>query len=70
MIEVRDDGRGIPEELSSQLLRSYYLSRPGKSGVGLGLGVARQVARDHCGKLELKAAGPGGTIFLFTLPLA
>jgi two-component system C4-dicarboxylate transport sensor histidine kinase DctB len=60
VLEVADQGPGIPEEERERALRPFHSTKPG--GMGLGLAVARQAIEDHGGRLELgDAGGPSGS---------
>ena len=63
-IEVADDGPGIPVP-ERELVFERFASLDGKGGSGLGLPIARGVARAHGGDLLY-----AGTAFVLTLPLA
>jgi two-component system, sensor histidine kinase FlrB len=65
---VRDNGRGIPQELQARLFEPFYTTRA--DGTGLGLAIARGVARAHGGEISLKSAPGEGTVFSFSIPLA
>ncbi|MBS1210620.1 MAG: sensor histidine kinase [Proteobacteria bacterium] len=65
---VRDNGRGIPQELQARLFEPFYTTRA--DGTGLGLAIARGVARAHGGEISLKSAPGEGTEFSFSIPLA
>ena len=68
-LEVADDGPGVPERVRPRLFQPFGgTASPG--GVGLGLAVARDLARGHGGDLELLRTGPEGTAFRLTLPAA
>ena len=71
-IAVDDDGPGIPEENREEVLRPFRrleASRnPETGGVGLGLAIARDVARSHGGDLVLETAPPGGLRALVRIP--
>lgn len=56
-LAVEDDGPGVPAEVRPRLLDRFYWA-PGTSGegTGLGLAIADEIARVHCGRLQL---GPG-----------
>ncbi len=66
VIEVEDEGPGIPEEERDFALRPFHSTKP--SGLGLGLAVARQAAEDHGGRLELREGERGGLLVRVALP--
>jgi signal transduction histidine kinase len=67
VIDVCDDGPGLPEKARDNLFRPFFGSaRSGSSG--LGLAIARELARTHGGDLILVATGAAGTRFRITLP--
>ena len=51
MIEVRDNGAGIAAEHRDAIFRAFFTTKP--SGSGIGLYIARQIARAHGGDLSL-----------------
>lgn len=65
-ILVTDNGSGIAEETRGQLFAPFATSKP--AGLGLGLGIARDIAREFGGELDVGEAPPGWTTaFLLTL---
>ena len=67
IIDMIDNGPGIPEKLFPHLFKPFAgQGRPG--GNGLGLAIARELARAHGGDVELRSSGPGGTTFRVTMP--
>jgi signal transduction histidine kinase len=63
IIEVEDDGCGIPREALSKVLEPFFSTRP--SGIGLGLPTVRRIAEDHGGSLEISSeVGRGTTVRL------
>ncbi len=66
-LEVRDDGKGIPEGELERVFDVYY-SRS-KKGSGLGLPTARRILEEHGGRLELFSREGEGTIVVLHLPL-
>jgi len=69
-LRVRDDGPGVPPADRERIfLAGERGSAPRGSGEGLGLAIAREVAAEHGGALELAPTGPGAT-FVLALPLA
>ena len=67
---VADDGPGIPEEEQHHVFDPFYTTRLREGGTGLGLSVARDIAIDHDGALEIESDGRQGTRVRLTLPLA
>lgn len=65
-LEIVDDGRGVPEELSERLFLPLVSGRA--EGSGLGLALAQQVAREHRGSLAYRSR-PGHTVFTLLLPM-
>jgi len=66
-IDVVDDGRGVPAELADTLYEPLVSGRP--DGSGLGLALAREIAREHGGDLG-HASRPGATVFSLLLPVS
>ena len=67
VIEIADDGPGLPPRALDNLFKPFEGSaRAG--GSGLGLSIARELARDHGGDLVLERTDADGTIFVITLP--
>jgi len=64
-IEVEDDGDGVPEAIAATLFEPMVSGRA--DGTGLGLALAREIAREHGGDLALQAR-EGGTCFVLLLP--
>ncbi len=65
-IEVSDQGPGVPEADRQRVFEPLFSTRSG--GFGMGLFVARSMARVHGGSLELDASPSGGARFALILP--
>lgn len=61
ILEVQDDGEGVPIGNRAQLFEPFFTTRPG--GTGLGLYVARQLAEANGASLELVERGGPGALF-------
>lgn len=72
VIEVRDRGRGIPEDELQRVFEGFYrASNAGEvRGAGLGLSLVRHFARAHGGEVTAAARPGGGSVFRLVLPLA
>ena len=66
VIDVSDDGPGLPPAIEAELFDEKAPSPGG--GAGLGLAIAAELATHQGGVLELAATGPDGTRFRLTLP--
>ncbi len=71
-LQVRDYGPGVPAALRERVFKPFFRVRDdlteGVSGTGIGLGIARDLARLHGGDLRLEDAAPGAR-FVLRLPL-
>lgn len=67
VLRVRDDGPGIPASLSDQIFDPHVRGDE-RNGAGLGLTIARGIARAHGGSLELETADVG-TCFRVEIPV-
>jgi signal transduction histidine kinase len=64
VIEVRDEGKGVPPDLAPRIFERNVSSRPG--GTGLGLALARSIAEDEGGQVVLVRPRPA--VFAVFLP--
>ena len=73
VVRIEDRGPGIPEEFREQVFRPYFRLEPSRGrhtgGSGLGLTVARSVARAHGGDVRLRERPGGGLTAEVLLPL-
>lgn len=69
-LRVRDQGAGVAPDDAQRLFRRYERGDVDANGVGLGLPLARDVARAHGGELRIEPVEGEGSTFLLTLPRA
>jgi signal transduction histidine kinase len=70
VIEVRDDGPGVPDELRSRIFEPFFTTKGVGEGTGMGLDIAHRIVTGrHFGTLQL-SGGPGDTCFTVRLPLS
>ncbi|MEU1375281.1 HAMP domain-containing sensor histidine kinase [Streptomyces triculaminicus] len=69
-LTVRDHGPGISDEDLPHVFDRFYRSRQARAlpGSGLGLAMARQIARAHGAELTAEQAGTGGALFRLSFP--
>jgi nitrogen fixation/metabolism regulation signal transduction histidine kinase len=68
LIEVRDDGPGIPPDERARVFDPYYTTK--SDGTGLGLAIVKKVVLEHGGSIDCAAAPEGGASFAVRLPEA
>jgi two-component system, NtrC family, nitrogen regulation sensor histidine kinase NtrY len=68
VLDVADDGPGIPEEVRPRVFEPYVTTRQPGEGMGLGLAIAKKILLDHGGDMELRRTSPAGTTFRLLLP--
>jgi len=74
LLDVEDDGIGIPEHERARIFDRFFrgdaarLKRP--DGSGLGLAIAAWIVRQHHGTIAVSAGAPSGTLVQVRLPLA
>lgn len=71
VIQVRDHGPGIPEEVLPHVFDRFYkasASRPRSEGSGLGLSIALENAHIHGGEITAANSPEGGAVFTLRLP--
>lgn len=69
LIEVSDQGPGIPPEVMPRLFHRFVKGETSSSGLGLGLYLAKRIAALHGGDLSADASAARGARFTLTLPL-
>jgi signal transduction histidine kinase len=67
VLEVADNGPGVPLEVRQRLFRPFTTSNK-TSGIGLGLAITAEIVRSHHGQIVLLDDGRAGTAFRITLP--
>ncbi|HEX6336997.1 MAG TPA: ATP-binding protein [Jiangellaceae bacterium] len=68
VVEVADDGPGIPEDLLGRVFDPFVTTKPPGQGTGLGLSISHQIVTDvHGGRLTVRSQ-PSDTVFSAELP--
>lgn len=68
-VEVRDSGRGVPEQDKKRIFERFYQAKGSETGSGIGLHVVREFVLLHGGEVEVRDNEPKGAVFAFTLPV-
>jgi signal transduction histidine kinase len=69
VVEVEDNGPGIPEDIRPRIFDSFFTTKPPGSGTGLGLDISRNLVIHHHGGNLTVESQPGRTVFRVELPL-
>lgn len=67
MIEIHDNGPGIPQTAIDKIFDPFFTQR--KGGIGLGLAVVKKIIEAHQGKIEVGRSELGGALFTIQLPI-
>lgn len=67
VMEVIDNGIGIPEDLRERIFEPFFTTR--ETGTGLGLAIVRQIVHSHGGTISVRDSHSRGTLFSVSLPL-
>lgn len=68
VIEVADDGPGIPEAYRDKVFQPYFTTKP--RGSGLGLAMVQKIVQSHRGRIDFTDRAGRGTVFRVILPAA
>jgi signal transduction histidine kinase len=68
VVDVIDDGPGIPAELSDRIFNPFFTTKT--TGSGLGLPIVRKIVDAHDGRIDLSSEPGRGTRFRVTLPVS
>jgi PAS domain S-box-containing protein len=69
VIEVKDEGDGIAEEILSQILDPFFTTKRTSGGTGLGLPIVARIVKDHSGELTFSSELGKGTTAEIILPV-
>lgn len=69
LLEVSDDGHGIPREIQAQVFDPFFTTKKRGQGTGLGLWVVAQLVRAHAADIELVSAPGAGTTVRVVWPV-
>lgn len=70
VITIRDNGRGIPDEIREKVFNPFFTTKPTGQGTGLGLSISHDIiVKGHGGDLKLDTEAGKYTQFKITLPI-
>lgn len=69
LVEIRDNGPGIPPEARDHIFEPFFTTKPVGEGTGLGLDTVYRIVQTHHGTIRVESK-PGRTSFLVRIPFA
>ncbi|HKK66424.1 MAG TPA: ATP-binding protein, partial [Clostridia bacterium] len=66
VVEVEDNGPGIPNEIKDKILQPFFTTKKGTAGTGLGLSITNDIVKAHGGKFEINSS-KNGTNMIVTI---
>jgi signal transduction histidine kinase len=68
LVEVADNGPGVPADLIDRIFSPFFTTKP--QGSGLGLAIVRKIVDAHDGRIDVAVLADAGTRFRITLPVS
>ncbi len=68
MVQVEDNGTGIPPDVLSHIFDPFFTTKPVGKGTGLGLPVSHGIVTKHGGRIEVDSVPGRKSVFTITLP--
>ena len=70
MLEINDDGPGVPEEVQRKVFDPFFTTKALEKGTGLGLTVAYAIVQEHGGQIRVTSTAESGASFFVSFPAA
>jgi len=70
LLQVADQGRGIPQNLLDRLCEPFFTTRRDQGGTGLGLSVSAQIVKEHHGQITFASEPGAGTRVTLRFPIS
>jgi two-component system NtrC family sensor kinase len=69
IVEVRDNGTGIPPAVADKIFQPFFTTKPTGQGTGLGLSLSYDIVNTHGGELKVETKEGEGSNFIILLPV-
>ncbi len=67
LVEVGDNGPGIPDTIKDKILQPFFTTKKGTQGTGLGLSITNDIVKAHGGVLTIESNEDDGATFVVAL---
>ncbi len=68
VVEIQDNGPGIPDKIKEKIFNPFFTTRKQGEGTGLGLSISTKIIAEHKGKIELDSEENSFTVFRIIIP--
>ena len=68
LMEVEDNGPGIPDDIRDNILQPFFTTKKGKEGTGLGLSITNDIVKAHGGNVKIESQANKFTTFIISIP--
>lgn len=69
MVQIRDTGQGMPEDVKDRIFEPFYTTKKIGKGTGLGLSLSYGIVEKHNGHIDVESGVGKGTTFKIWLPI-
>jgi PAS domain S-box-containing protein len=69
IVEVEDNGIGIPDTIIDKIFEPFFTTKESKKGIGLGLSLCHDFVKSMGGTIKVESKPGSGTIFVVSLPI-
>jgi two-component system NtrC family sensor kinase len=68
-ISIKDNGKGIPQNIVDKIFQPFFTTKPTGQGTGLGLSLGYDIVKSHGGEIVVETKEGEGTLFIIRLPI-
>ena len=68
VVEIEDNGPGIPEDIKDKIMQPFFTTKKGTQGTGLGLSITNDIIKAHGGNMTAANLEKSGARFTINLP--
>jgi len=68
IIEIKDNGMGIPAKIKDKIMQPFFTTKKGTEGTGLGLYITNDIVKAHGGSIKIESKEGVSTTFSIILP--